>query len=332
MVRIDKLAEKLEPQLRDAFTQAIQSIRDAATIQRIADLLDRGDVDGVIEALGLDRAVYLPLERAIQAAYDAGGIAVVASMGKTPDGARVLFAFNARNLRAESYLQNHSSNLITRIVADQRAAVRQALTEALSRGLNPRNSALDLVGRIGLSGRREGGIVGLSAQQQRAVSAARAELSGGDLRAYLSRARRDRRFDRTIEKAIREGTALPRDVIDKIVGRYSDLLLQLRGETIARTETLSALHAAQEEAFRQAIDNGTVTANQVRKAWHSAGDNRVRDTHQALNGESVQMDEAFQSPSGARLLYPMDASAPPEETINCRCWVEYRIDFLANIR
>jgi hypothetical protein len=47
----------------------------------------------------------------------------------------------------------------------------------------------------------------------------------------------------------------------------------------------------------------------------------------------VGLKEPFTSPTGARLMYPGDTSlgAGPAETIQCRCTVSVRIDFLANI-
>src|SRR5690606_4026797 len=44
--------------------------------------------------------------------------------------------------------------------------------------------------------------------------------------------------------------------------------------------------------------------------------------------------EAFVTPSGARMRFPLDTSlgAGAAATINSRCDAEYRIDFLANLR
>ena len=61
------------------------------------------------------------------------------------------------------------------------------------------------------------------------------------------------------------------------------------------------------------------------KTWHTMGDNKVRETHWPMDGVTVGIDEFF-TVGGFDMLYPMDGEhgAPPEEIINCRCWVTYR--------
>jgi hypothetical protein len=332
--RIADLLAKFEPSIRAAFDEAIQDITSRAEIARIAESLERGDVDGALRALHIDPAAFRVLDDAIRQTYIGGGANAVGMLPilREPSGSRVVVRFDARNPRAESWLTDHSSRSITRIVDDQRDAARRALTEGMARGDNPRQTALNIVGRINAaSGRREGGIIGLTSPQERFVANARAELTSGDpklLRAFLERTRRDKRFDRTILNAIRDGKPLDAQTVNRIVGRYSDLLLQLRGETVARTESMASLHASQEEAFRQAIETGAVNRQDVRRVWVATKDKRTRDSHAALDGESVGLDQAFSN----GLRYPGDPNGPPEEVISCRCTLLMRVDFLANLR
>lgn len=334
--RIRALLDSHDAAIRDAFLAAVQDVRDGADLSAIAERLDRGDIDGALRAVNLDPASFRRVEVAVAAAFTAGGEATTGSLPRLrgPDGSRLVVRFDARNLRAEQWVREHSSTLVTRIVDDQRSAIRTALQDGLEAGRNPRNTALDIVGRVNrATGRREGGIVGLSAPQERYVANARAELLSGDperLRAYLSRERRDRRFDRVVARAIADERPVSARDVSRITGRYSDRLLDLRGEVIARTETIQSLNAGADEAIRQLVDTGAVRREQVMKIWVAATDARTRDTHLAMNGQAVPMDQPFESPSGARLMYPGDSSlgAGPDEIIQCRCTLATRVDFL----
>lgn len=333
-IRMSDLIAKYGPGIEAAFLDAVGDIRDQAQVARIAERLERGDIDGALRAVGLDPAAFRTFEEAIRLAYTGGGVAAVGGMPRLTDGdgGRVIIRFDARNPRAERWLTEHSSRLVTAIVDDQRTAIRSALNAGMTAGDNSRTTALDIVGRLNrATGKREGGIVGLTSQQSGYVATARAELASGDerlLRHYLTRERRDRRFDRSIMRAIKDGRPLDADTARRAAQSYSNRLLNLRGETIGRTEALASLHESQREAFRQAVDTGTVSPQQVRRIWRTASDSRVRDSHSAQNGESVGLEERFSN----GLAYPGEAGAPPGEVINCRCTLEYRVDFLANIR
>lgn len=202
-------------------------------------------------------------------------------------------------------------------------------------GQNPRATALQIVGRINrATGRREGGILGLTSGQARYVANARAELSDpAAMGYYLKRSLRDKRFDQIVLQAMRDGKPLAQADIDRITARYSDRLLKYRGDVIARTETIASTHAGQKEAMQQLIDTGRVKASQIRKVWRPTGDKRTRDSHMALHGESVQFDRPFTSPAtGALMMHPGDTSlgARGEDVIQCRCWIETRIDYRPN--
>lgn len=336
----DELLDRYGQEIAAAFMAAMDDLRSAADLQRILTAIEAGNIEAAIAAMHLDAAAYGALLDAIGSAYSTGGTTAVAYLPTLKDAAGAAFVvrFNARNPRAENWLRDHSSTLVTRILDDQRAAVRQALTAGMERGDNPRRTALDIVGRVNkATGKREGGVLGLTAAQEGYARNAAAELASGDpeaLKAYLGRARRDKRFDRSVLKAIREEKPLPADIQAKALARYKDRLLALRGEMIGRTESLTALRAAKHESYLQAVESGAVRESAIRRTWQSAGDLRVRHTHQGLHGDTTGLREPFVSPSGARLLYPGDTSlgAPASETIGCRCDLNYRIDFLSNLR
>lgn len=333
---IAALVEAWAPQLQKAFLDGVDVLRDRAQVALIAQLLQAGDVDGAVRAVGLDPAAFAALDTAITAAFVDGGqrtaAAIPASVG--PQGHRLQVLFGVRNPRAETWLRDNSSQLVTAIVTDQRDMIRQNLDAGMRAGLNPRTVALDLVGRVDpVSGKRTGGSIGLTASQDdwvRNYAGALASDSPGDT---FHNTLRDKRFDAAVRRAIASGTSVPADLQAKMVTAYRNRALRYRAEMIARTEALTSLHQAQNEAYQQAIDAGQVQAKSVKKTWHDAHDDRVRMTHRGMDGQSVGMHAAFVSPSGARLLFPGDTSqgAPASEVVACRCWTSYHVDYLAGV-
>lgn len=92
---------------------------------------------------------------------------------------------------------------------------------------------------------------------------------------------------------------------------------EYRADTIARTETISAYVNGDRQGVEALGDYGP-----VEKAWLAALDNRTRESHAEADGQTVPMGEPF-IVGGVAMNAPHDASAPPEEVVNCRCVVEY---------
>jgi HK97 family phage portal protein len=105
--------------------------------------------------------------------------------------------------------------------------------------------------------------------------------------------------------------------ITAIMRRVADSLgtpgqLAGKAETIARTETLTAVSIGQAAAMKNAAE----VIPGLKKGWMSAGDSRVRDSHAAVNGEVIDADEKFSN----GLAHPRDTNAGDAgEVINCRC-------------
>lgn len=90
-----------------------------------------------------------------------------------------------------------------------------------------------------------------------------------------------------------------------------------RAHTIARTETHNAAMAGQMAAAE-------AVPFPLYKRWLPAGDERTRDDHLILgNHEPIPKDDAFSLPSGGTIRYPGDPEASADQTINCRCDLEW---------
>jgi len=332
---IAELIAKFEPVVQNAFLAAVDEIRNAVVLREVVERLERGDIAAALDAMHIDREAFAQLELSIAEAYNAGGQATVQNLPRLadPQGNRIVFRFGVRNLEAENWLRTRSAQLVTRIVEDQRQAVQIALVEGLAQGRNPRRTALDVVGRVSrATNRREGGIIGLTSAQERYTASARAELLSGDpelLRHYLTRGRRDKRFDRTILKAIREERPVPAETVDRITARYSDKLLALRGEMVAQNETMTALAKARKDAISQQVAAGKLDVQDIEKVWQHTPQEHPRLHHAAMNGKSVPYGEKFTLSNGAQCDYPHSDDMPANERMFCKCNFTYRINYTA---
>jgi HK97 family phage portal protein len=84
-------------------------------------------------------------------------------------------------------------------------------------------------------------------------------------------------------------------------------------DTVARTESAMLIQNVKETA---ATDEGF-----THKTWTTAGDLAVRASHAAIDNETVPISDKFSN----GLMYPSQMGGPPEEVINCRCDVVYRV-------
>ncbi len=71
------------------------------------------------------------------------------------------------------------------------------------------------------------------------------------------------------------------------------------------------------EDLQKAIDKGYTT-----KTWVTERDNRVRDTHKAVDGVTIPIKEYFVVGDGV-MLAPHDEYNNPAECVNCRCSLKY---------
>ena len=322
------LTKQWEPKIRRAFLDAIEEISNRTTLASVQRMIEAGQIEAAIRAVGIDALDFRVLSFNMMQTFSAGGEAFSLNVPKIrePFGNSLQFRFDLRNPGAEDWIKNKSLNLITEIVEDQKNTIRQHLTAGIEAGENPRDTARDLVGKINpKTGMREGGVLGLTSQQeqwQRNYSKELSSSSKSDLNNALQRGLRDKRYDGAIKKALETGESIPTATQEKMVQSYRNKSLKYRADTIARTEALAALNQSQQEAFEQAIRKGHIVRDQVRRFWITAGDERVRHLHRLMPGanpEGVGMDEPFVVPGGGFVMNPPFGPM-------CRCIVRMKID------
>ena len=327
------LIDKLEPQLRDAFLAAIDDMRGGVDKKALRTALERGDIDGAIRALDISPASFNEYLRVRQAAFGEAG-ALSASYIPTTEAGAVRFMFDMTNPRAERWIREEAGTRITGYVQEQIETAREVIVEGYAAGRGPQDIATDIAGRIDrVTGKRTGGIIGLSQPQKGYVQSMRRRLESGDpaeMRKVLDgMTLRDKRLDGRIRKAIEEGRPVAKADIDKMTQRYSDRLVKRRAEDIARTETAQSVMGSRKESFRQALDKEGLPYEALSKTWqHNGGLKGARDQHVAMDGEAVQgLDTPFVMPDDTQMQHSHDPAGGPEHNVSCRCNTAFEISF-----
>lgn len=305
-----RLIKRIEPKIRAKVAAMLAWLQDrkstaeieVAVTRRLAqDILSEEDVARAAAAIAAEvGAAYVVTARAVRE--------LVSAAVKLPG------ALDAASDRAVDALDAMASRLTRDLIVEQRQLVQEVLREGLREGLNPRQTA-----------RLFKDAISLAPNQVRYVATYRRALMEGSFGDALGRRLRDRRFDKLINRAAHGKGALTRAEIDKMVRAYAARALKLRAETIARTETLRAVHLGSIEGWAQAIADGDIDPAQVERTWIQTFDRRTRDSHRAMRGQTRPFGIPFTTGDGYSIMFPHDPAAPLSETVNCRCAVVTRL-------
>jgi SPP1 gp7 family putative phage head morphogenesis protein len=240
--------------------------------------------------------VFAPLRATLRDGVEAAGRATLRELPARAQGA----PFGVLNPEVVEGVRTLDSRVLSSLTEETREVVRAVVENGLRDGVGPRTIAREL---------RQA--VGLAPNQLQAIDNFRRLLEDGDAEA-LTRALRDTRFDRTVEKAL-AGDGLTEAQIDRMTDAYRKRMVAFNAETHARTAALDAQKLGQELTWQQAVARGDVDGERLFKRWSAVLDSRVRPEHRALHGEVVRHDEAF---SNGEMV-------PGESTYNCRCMAIY---------
>jgi len=115
-----------------------------------------------------------------------------------------------------------------------------------------------------------------------------------------------KRIDNHIE-AFNRGETTPEQLVERLA-------------VVAETETHRAINTGEYDGAQDYADrhpNETLF-----KQWITMGDERVRDTHDYLEGAIVPLNARFYTYDGDSARFPGDFVLP-ENSINCRCRIKY---------
>ena len=330
--------EAIEPKLRKAFEAAVQDLQTGAQLRALREAIADGDVEGAFRALRIDEAIFSPYLDEIRAAFNEGGLYEATAVPKAALAMGALARFDGNHPRAVAFAREHAADRVTGprgFIEEARRLVRQVIVASAEANRPPQETALAIIGRRSPGGQRVGGLLGLSEPQGAYVMGMRAALLTPEGQREYLETDRWRRRDRSpaimaiVRRAYLEGRPLRPAELARVTERYTQRLLKLRGETIARTESLHALNAGRYEGLQQLMEKNGLPQDAVTLIWQATPSKRTRDTHMAMHNQAIKFGEAFVSFERHRMRFPGDPElgAPPEELINCRCTARSKIDF-----
>jgi len=253
--------------IRDALRFAVQRIKDATVRAEVTRALDRGDVQGAVDAIrwGEGEAFLASaLPRAYRSAYELAGERAVTRL-------QLGGSFDIVNERAVRFVRERSAALIREWGDSSQAAVRALIERAFQDGIPAR-----ALGRLIV----ESGI-GLTERQAVAVERFRVRLEDND-DLDLTQAQVDARTD-----------------------RYARELLRQRGEVIARTEVILGSREGEQESWRQAGEQGFLDLSVAVQEWSAVLDSRTDEDCAELDGTTAKLGEPFPGGSLGPPLHPM---------------------------
>ena len=122
-----------------------------------------------------------------------------------------------------------------------------------------------------------------------------------------------------VAQGIESGWSIPE--MSRKLSELYDGFKGVRAETIARTETASAMGWGKYQAAKETASRLGMT---LQREWLAVRDARTRPSHVAANGQKIIGMDATYHVGGFVARHPGDPSLPASELINCRCTEIYR--------
>lgn len=301
--RVARRARLLEPRLVQRQLRAFDLIRSLLTGREFLEAIARGSVDLLLSDILSGSAFDRPFEP-FRVLLDQAVIQAGESFTDTLPKAYQAGTFDMLNPR----VVDAARALDTRVVSALQDEIRETFTQHVVRGVEEGRGP-----RVIARGVRE--VVGLAPNQEAAVANFERMLRAGD-REALTRELRDKRFDRTLQRALgARGDGLSEEQIQRMTAAYRRRMIAWNAETHARSAALDAQRLGQRMSWQDAIDKGLIDVRRVRRTWVDSDDSRVRPEHRAMDGETIRFGDTYSN----------GQTVPGDTDYNCRCVERYWI-------
>ena len=250
-------------------------------VNALTGAIARKDAAAARKAAGYSKveAAYKPLEVGVEDGLIKGavtGAKDITAAGLTP------IELTMANPIAVAYSKKHSAELIVEVGGQTKKAVNKIIQESLISDRHPNSSAKLIKNIVGLTERDAGAV----AKRYDALWTQGVEQMGFSSAQATKRA-------------------------EDMSKTYSNKLRKRRSLTIARTETHNAVNEGRKLSWLHNEAEGALAG--YKRQWLTAADERVREDHADMNGQTIALGENWQLPNGD------EQSFPGEGDINCRC-------------
>lgn len=309
LLRAQQRLSRFQPDMASRLLKAWAIIRESLTEAEITRLMKSGAVDlllqDVLKEPDLDRA-FLSFRQKIRETV-AGSYQL--SIRDTPKAGKIdgvpAIAFDHLSPKVIDAIRTLESEALDTLKADVKEVTRAFIENGLRDGKAPKAIARQLRS-----------VIGLAPNQELAVRNFEKMLRSSDKTA-LTRALRDKRFDRTITKAF-AGVGLTESQIEKMTGAYKRKMIAANANLNATTHTRAAYKLGQILSWQDAAAKGVVPPGyEAVKTWiHFDPQPDPRPEHKAMHGETVRADQNYSNG---------DSYAGEGDPWNCKCLDRFSI-------
>jgi hypothetical protein len=279
---IERIARRLEPQLRKRFLAAVQATKDIVDLEALARAVQSGSVSQASLAMRMGEwsDKYGALSTDLKAGFLAGGEVSYEVL----DGAKFKLRFDLINPYAVNYASRKLPILVDYYKRDALTNIRDIITQSMEGKYTSQTAAKAIRDSIGLTDRYE-----------KAVEHYKEQLIG-------------------------EG--ITGDTLNGKVERYSAKLLRSRAKTIARTEIIQAQVAGQRALWEEAAREGLFDRQTAKRVWDTHDDERTCALCEAMDGQEIPYNGVYTQPElGNVNIFGEVLNGPPLHP-NCRCGEE----------
>ena len=253
---IDRIANRLEPQMRKRFLAAVQSAKGKVDLSALANAIQAGSVSKAELAVKVQDwpKAYKGMSVDLIAGFEAG---IDVANHAISSGA-IRMRLDLINPYAVTYAERTLPKIVSFYMEHGRENIRSIISEAVSGKYTAQSAAVAIRDSIGLT-----------PQYERATNKYRLDL-------------------------IAEGLSGER--LETKVDRYAHKLLNTRAKTISRTEIIRAEVAGQKALWNEAARSGVFDKEKARRVWKTHFDERTCELCSVMDGQSIGYGEWYDHP------------------------------------